>query len=758
MNDSDKPSPPKKAKRGVAHIVRRAKLPAKKGAGGTPRKGLAHIVRRKESSDELKQQGKGRVEFEKLQTTSPILQERPKGKSVQSAGSNLEEFTVEEARPSIPKALAAIADKNALTTDPDRGYLKITSGKDTGRRIGLWEGRTTIGRGLHCDIVLTDPAVSREHAYVERRGNVYLVCDLKSGNGTLVNDRPATNERLIVDGDRFRMGNTVFCFEGVENSVDAPETVNWRGKEASFKDHPPASGDEPSTMDGKGRITASPEPIVAAPTFLGPEPSAEQTHPKARTPSPTPEDDDDNEETNFRDPDAPLNKTGLGQLPSQPVPPTPSPNIPYPLQPVMAPSMSPPAIAVPLGSRQPSVAPPMGRPPQPYGFVQPQPAHQVQPVNDNKKLLVGFAPVAGVLVAIVVIAMLVGRMEDGDSTPAPSQKTEKVASGTDDPQTEPEAEPGTEPQAEPEPAQNETNEAEDDDLKGLIAGNTPMNAATWGNDERFLQGVVDESTTRPDVAPTPEQDTPSSSETEEVKEQPKIVESEPKEEAKAKEPKSKSTENRTRRAVKEPKTKPPKAKVPDRPKPSRGTAGIRAEALGQYKRRDFRGAESTLKEASYDLDGPEAEKLLDLAAGYRQVGSFLDTAEEDQTSDPINSLKYYKKALERDKQFGGGTHASLIRVRIGQVAVKAARLHMSKKNYAQAKSAADAATRYKQGDAVESVYSSLEREAKKLLKKALRARDRGDDREAKRMLMDVIKMAPKGSDAGEDARAEMRDF
>lgn len=70
---------------------------------------------------------------------------------------------------------------------------------------------TTIGRLPECDIVLTDPGASRKHAQIVRRDDGYAIVDLGSTNGTLLNGEPV-RERLLVDGDRITIGNTVLEF------------------------------------------------------------------------------------------------------------------------------------------------------------------------------------------------------------------------------------------------------------------------------------------------------------------------------------------------------------------------------------------------------------------------------------------------------------------------------------------------------------------------------------------------------------------
>ena len=81
-----------------------------------------------------------------------------------------------------------------------------------GRRIAIGEDPVSIGRLPECDIVLSDPNVSRRHAEVRRRGNDFVVVDLGSTNGTKVNGA-GVRERVLVDGDDITVGGTHIRFE-----------------------------------------------------------------------------------------------------------------------------------------------------------------------------------------------------------------------------------------------------------------------------------------------------------------------------------------------------------------------------------------------------------------------------------------------------------------------------------------------------------------------------------------------------------------
>ncbi|MEX2458796.1 MAG: DUF3662 and FHA domain-containing protein [Actinomycetota bacterium] len=69
----------------------------------------------------------------------------------------------------------------------------------------------SIGRMSDCDIVLADSGASRRHAEVRRDGDRFVVADLGSTNGTLVNESKIT-ERELEEGDRITIGRSVLEF------------------------------------------------------------------------------------------------------------------------------------------------------------------------------------------------------------------------------------------------------------------------------------------------------------------------------------------------------------------------------------------------------------------------------------------------------------------------------------------------------------------------------------------------------------------
>jgi FHA domain-containing protein len=81
---------------------------------------------------------------------------------------------------------------------------------DGGKEFALGD-RSVIGRLQGSEVEIQDPGASRRHAEIRRDGADYVVADLGSTNGTLVNDRPVA-EATLEDGDRITIGRTVLEF------------------------------------------------------------------------------------------------------------------------------------------------------------------------------------------------------------------------------------------------------------------------------------------------------------------------------------------------------------------------------------------------------------------------------------------------------------------------------------------------------------------------------------------------------------------
>ena len=73
----------------------------------------------------------------------------------------------------------------------------------------------SLGRHPNNSIQLLDRIVSKEHCFVELRGNRWVLRDLGSLNGTYINDQRVAGESFLSHGDQIALGNTRAVFHDV---------------------------------------------------------------------------------------------------------------------------------------------------------------------------------------------------------------------------------------------------------------------------------------------------------------------------------------------------------------------------------------------------------------------------------------------------------------------------------------------------------------------------------------------------------------
>jgi len=113
--------------------------------------------------------------------------------------------------------------------------LMCLTGPNKGESYVLVGNRIVIGRSDTADIRLNDSKASREHVEITKVSGNWIVTDLKSQNGVILNDRKITQQELA-EGDKLIVGQTVFKFAKVEvnskNKVIKEESSENNGKKA----------------------------------------------------------------------------------------------------------------------------------------------------------------------------------------------------------------------------------------------------------------------------------------------------------------------------------------------------------------------------------------------------------------------------------------------------------------------------------------------------------------------------------------------
>ncbi|SMC55978.1 FHA domain-containing protein [Sporomusa malonica] len=70
-----------------------------------------------------------------------------------------------------------------------------------------------IGRSQNNDLIINDTFVSHEHACISKSKQTYLIADLSSTNGTLLNSQRIEEETALADGDVIQIGAVTLKFE-----------------------------------------------------------------------------------------------------------------------------------------------------------------------------------------------------------------------------------------------------------------------------------------------------------------------------------------------------------------------------------------------------------------------------------------------------------------------------------------------------------------------------------------------------------------
>jgi diguanylate cyclase (GGDEF)-like protein len=98
---------------------------------------------------------------------------------------------------------AAVSDGSDLfrpVASKRRATLRILTGPQAGRTHVVATDETVVGRGTGCELQIDDAALSRRHCRFVRDGGTFLVEDLGSRNGTLLDGERIESMRPLRDG------------------------------------------------------------------------------------------------------------------------------------------------------------------------------------------------------------------------------------------------------------------------------------------------------------------------------------------------------------------------------------------------------------------------------------------------------------------------------------------------------------------------------------------------------------------------------
>lgn len=101
-----------------------------------------------------------------------------------------------------------VATSSAAGRSPPRSWTcKVTTGDQAGKTLSIGARPVTVGADADCDLVLSDPTVSRRHAEIQVSNDGVVVRDLGSTNGTFYRSSRITEVVLRAE-DAIRIGET----------------------------------------------------------------------------------------------------------------------------------------------------------------------------------------------------------------------------------------------------------------------------------------------------------------------------------------------------------------------------------------------------------------------------------------------------------------------------------------------------------------------------------------------------------------------
>jgi pSer/pThr/pTyr-binding forkhead associated (FHA) protein len=158
-------------------------------------------------------------------------------------------------RPAVPAPPppAAPPRPSATASAPPLATILVRTGALKGNRLPIRVPVVNIGRADYNDLVIPDDSVSSAHAKLQRREGMWVLTDLASTNGTMVDGEKVTGESVLSPGATVRLGEVSLLFD------------------------PPAEGDGGPAVSGTKVMGALQVPPAPAP----PPPAAPPARPAA---------------------------------------------------------------------------------------------------------------------------------------------------------------------------------------------------------------------------------------------------------------------------------------------------------------------------------------------------------------------------------------------------------------------------------------------------------------------------------------------
>ncbi len=165
-----------------------------------------------------------------------------------------------------------------------------------GEAIGVDADEALVGREASCNVVVLHPSVSRRHALIKRKQDVFFVVDQGSANGTFVDSKRIV-DGVLKNGSVLRFGSVPFKIEirddlGPQSEDDMAVAATLMGQPSyseTVVDEGALEDDVPTPNRGvevQQEEVDEAAPTVQGPAFREPPPPPPPRPQRHRSPSP----------------------------------------------------------------------------------------------------------------------------------------------------------------------------------------------------------------------------------------------------------------------------------------------------------------------------------------------------------------------------------------------------------------------------------------------------------------------------------------
>ena len=139
--------------------------------------------------------------------------------------------------------------------------LVILGGKEDGDKIAVSpHGKTTFGRSPSCDYQLLDQHISRTHFCIEAKARFFLLTDLQSSAGTMVNGKRVAT-KILHPNDKITAGPLEFVFKLMETERPEAPSKSATSKSTASRAEPASTikfesnyDEKPFSLGGEGEL------------------------------------------------------------------------------------------------------------------------------------------------------------------------------------------------------------------------------------------------------------------------------------------------------------------------------------------------------------------------------------------------------------------------------------------------------------------------------------------------------------------------